>query len=119
LRAKLFTAPTTAATDTTATSDTSDNDDTSNSEEPITAVPGSIIAGYDPQKRDPRYAFSTTASGGSGSTGGQQQQQQPLWEVTLLRWHYHPSVQHFATQLLTPPGHGIRYYITTIVTVSV
>jgi CBF/Mak21 family len=116
LRAKLFTAPDTTATaaDTAATgsSDTSDNDDgstaDSNNEEPTTtaAVPGNIIAGYDPQKRDPRFAFSSTASSGNG----QQAQFQPLWEVTLLKWHYHPSVQHFATQLLTPPGHGIRYH---------
>eukprot|EP00953_Heterococcus_sp_UTEX-ZZ885_P024026 13171-Heterococcus_DN1.PRE.1 len=118
LRAKLFTAPDTTATaaDTAATgsSDTSDNDDdstadNSNSEKPITAaVPGSIIAGYDPQKRDPRFAFSSTASSGNGQQAGQAQFQ-PLWEVTLLKWHYHPSVQHFATQLLTPPGYGIRY----------
>jgi CBF/Mak21 family len=115
LRAKLFTAPDTTATATTATgnSDTSDNDDDStadnNSEETTAvaaAVHGSIIAGYDPQKRDPRFAFSSTASSGNG----QQAQFQPLWEVTLLKWHYHPSVQHFASQLLTPPGHGIRYH---------
>ncbi|KAG5188720.1 hypothetical protein JKP88DRAFT_353331 [Tribonema minus] len=67
-----------------------------------------LIPGYDPSKRDPRFAF-----GGDGleveaedaaRAGGV-----ALWEATQLRWHYHPSVAHFALELLTPPGHGIRY----------
>ncbi|CAM9557389.1 unnamed protein product, partial [Chrysoparadoxa australica] len=51
--------------------------------------------GYDATKRDPRFACGSSPS--------------LLWEVALLSNHFHPSVQHFSRQLLTPPGHGIRY----------
>ena len=32
----------------------------------------------------------------------------PLWEVSLMQLHFHPSVQSFATSLLAPP-HNVHF----------
>ncbi|CAM9447735.1 unnamed protein product, partial [Ascophyllum nodosum] len=57
---------------------------------------GLDIPGYDCSKRDPRFSFS-------GST------LQPLWEVSLLRSHVHPSVSKFADGLSSLPKHAVDY----------
>ena len=66
------------------------------------------IVGYNPDKRDPRYAFSTRLATDAGDVSLEELGGKALWEASLLRWHFHPSVQHFAMQLLAPPGHGIK-----------
>ncbi len=70
---------------------------------------------YDPTKRNPSHAC-----GGIECEKGELIQSSssvatspplpPLWEVSLLRFHYHPSVAKFAESLLTPPGHAISYH---------
>lgn len=57
----------------------------------FTAVGDSGIFGpYDSNKRDPRFAIA-----GKGVPA--------LFELTLLKQHYHPSVRAFAQALLSPP----------------
>jgi ribosome biogenesis protein MAK21 len=67
---------------------------------------------FDPSKRDPCYACTSGANDkmkNDGRAGEDGAALPSLWEVSLLRAHYHPSVSSFADSLLTPPGYGIRY----------
>lgn len=50
---------------------------------------------FDASKRDPEYA----TQGGAPS----------LWEMALLRHHFHPSVRAFSSALLEAPSHKIEY----------
>eukprot|EP01031_Cornospumella_fuschlensis_P032230 gene32230-38982_t len=54
-----------------------------------------IFGPYDSNKRDPRFAIA-----GEGVPA--------LFELTLLKQHYHPSVRAFAQALLSPP-HEIHF----------
>ncbi len=71
---------------------------------------------YDPTKRNPMYACGGIEYEKEGGLTPQYESSSsvtplpPLWEVSLLRFHYHPSVSKFAEKLLTPPGHGITYH---------
>ncbi|KAF5348324.1 hypothetical protein D9756_010452 [Leucocoprinus leucothites] len=51
-----------------------------------TPKPNSSSETYDPRKRDPLYAHASTS---------------PLWELTPLLYHYHPTISLLARQLLT------------------
>ncbi len=70
---------------------------------------------YNPTKRNPSHAcggIEYEKEGGltQSSSSSAPPPLPPLWEVSLLRFHYHPSVAKFAEKLLTPPGHGITYH---------
>lgn len=55
-----------------------------------------LFGGFDADKRDPRFACSDQAV-------------PVLFELSLLRHHFHPSVKSFAAALLEPPAFGIEY----------
>jgi hypothetical protein len=58
----------------------------------------SVFGSFDADKRDPRFACLSSA-----------ERSPALFELTLLRQHFHPSVKAFAGALLEPPAHGISF----------
>jgi ribosome biogenesis protein MAK21 len=60
-----------------------------------TTFAGSCLLGpFDAAKREPEFAASNCPS---------------LWEMALLRHHFHPSVKTFTQSLLTPPRHEVIF----------
>ncbi len=71
----------------------------------------SSIPTYNPTKRNPSHACGGIMDCEKGDHQlTQSSSLPPLWEASLLQFHYHPSVAKFAQSLLTPPGHGITYH---------
>ena len=71
------------------------HDDASDAGSMMTISAGCYRFGpYDAAKREPEFATATAPS---------------LWELSLLRHHFHPSVQTFTNSLLTPPKHEILF----------
>eukprot|EP01036_Dinobryon_divergens_P027227 gene27227-35958_t len=76
--------------------DANDNDNDNGSVMSMnTAFTGSCLLGpFDAAKREPDFAATSIPS---------------LWEMSLLKHHFHPSVRTFTQSLLTPPRHEIIF----------
>ena len=57
---------------------------------------GSFMGNFNCSKREPEFAYEEDATMTS-------------WELSLLKHHYHPSVQAFASSLLEAPQHSISF----------
>ena len=57
---------------------------------------GGYLGNFNVLKRDPEFAYAPDA-------------QPSVWEISLLRRHFHPSVAMFATSLLDGPEHHIEF----------
>lgn len=57
---------------------------------------GSFMGNFNCSKREPEFAYEEDATMTS-------------WELCLLKHHYHPSVQAFASSLLEAPQHSISF----------
>lgn len=55
-----------------------------------------FLGNFNVLKREPEYAYAEDA-------------QPSVWEMSLLKHHFHPSVQSFAEALLEPPEHRIEF----------
>lgn len=80
-------------------SDDEDDGDDNHSianESTMTVAEHHMIGCYDAAKRNPLFACSTGLS-------------PSLYELALLKHHYHPSTQAFAAALLQAPEHGISF----------
>lgn len=51
---------------------------------------------FNVEKREPQYAVPLGTAPG-------------LWEVSLMRQHFHPSVKAFTNSWLSPPNHSIKF----------
>jgi ribosome biogenesis protein MAK21 len=70
-----------------------------------TAFTGSCLLGpFDAAKREPDFAATGVPS---------------LWEMSLLKHHFHPSVRTFTQSLLTPPRHEIIFDCDPIASFSI
>lgn len=57
---------------------------------------GGFLGNFNVLKREPEFAYAPDA-------------QPSVWEISLLRRHFHPSVAQFATSLLHGPEHHIEF----------